>query len=111
MTTPIPLITPLPFAFLPPPSPLPPSSQENELSLISKMYLAWSFLHLLGRLAIVSFTCARVHEESYRGISCVLDIPENRYEGRGGGIRKWRGMGKGGREGMGGAGRKREGKG
>lgn len=82
MTTPIPLITALPFTFLPPPI---PSSQENELSLISKMYLAWSFLHLLGRLAIVSFTCARVHEESYRGISCVLDIPENRYEGRRGG--------------------------
>ncbi|XP_037783585.1 gustatory receptor for sugar taste 64b-like isoform X2 [Penaeus monodon] len=60
-------------------------SQENELSLISKMYLAWSFLHLLGRLAIVSFTCARVHEESYRGISCVLDIPENRY-----GLEVWR---------------------
>ncbi|XP_069987732.1 gustatory receptor for sugar taste 64a-like [Penaeus vannamei] len=54
-------------------------SHEHELSFFSKLYLTWSFLHLLGRLAIVSFSCALIHEESYKGISCVLEIPENRY--------------------------------
>ncbi|KAK3859780.1 hypothetical protein Pcinc_034128 [Petrolisthes cinctipes] len=52
-------------------------TQTQEVA-VARVYLTWSFLHLLGRLLLVSFTCSGVHDASRQGLVHVLSLPTNR---------------------------------
>ncbi|KAK4314550.1 hypothetical protein Pmani_014161 [Petrolisthes manimaculis] len=52
-------------------------TQTQEVA-VARVYLTWSFLHLLGRLLLVSFTCSGVHDASRRGLVDVLSLPTHR---------------------------------
>ncbi|KAF2367399.1 Gustatory receptor [Trinorchestia longiramus] len=48
--------------------------RENP-TLIKRIYLVWSFLHLLCRLLFVSFTCASLHLETIEPTTLLLSLP------------------------------------
>lgn len=43
------------------------------------LYLAWSFVHLLGRVLLVSLNAAKVHEEIQTFERVVQDCPNEKY--------------------------------
>lgn len=46
--------------------------------LVGRLYLTWSFLHLLGRLVLVSLTGASLHTQALRPLNLLLALPSNR---------------------------------
>ncbi|KAG7158378.1 Gustatory receptor for sugar taste 64f-like, partial [Homarus americanus] len=53
-----------------------PSRRED---VVARLYLTWSFLHLVARLLLVSFTCSAIHETSKYSLVQLLNIPTERY--------------------------------
>ncbi|XP_076045975.1 gustatory receptor for sugar taste 64e-like [Oratosquilla oratoria] len=52
------------------------SSQED---VIPRVYLVWSFLHLVGRFMMVSLTCSALNEQSKKSVHHLLEVPSESY--------------------------------
>ncbi|XP_064117558.1 gustatory receptor for sugar taste 64e-like [Macrobrachium nipponense] len=52
---------------------------RSDKDITTRLYLTWSFLHLLGRLLLVSLSCTAVYEASKKSMICILNVPVDNY--------------------------------